>query len=364
MKTSVKINFVFHAFCALSTVGFVAKCIYTYCRDEDVAQIQYQKFHETDQNIYPSTTICFKNPLHAHILIDRLNISKPGVIKEAYKKFLSGKLFDSSDSSQSSETDLEMLYQLDYDEMTTKLEEHLLFVNVLLGNNEGRLSYTFENGTFRILRAYHLSWSRVTGLDKQEQFPFSEEEKATVPVNDPYISHRSFKEKCYTFDLPYIKNEKIRKFGIVLDARIFKEKNIWPRKNQYSVSFHAPHQKRKSLSTRTGWESKYDDKVETYERMYYLENIEVLKRRDKRSSRCIKDRYDETIVQNAINLVGCKLSIPKTDNKMKYCKTRKEYERFQRYLTSNDHSPPCKELQSISKWHGEKALKKERQYIS
>ena len=126
-------------------------------------------------------------------------------------------------------------------------------------------------------------------------------------------------EKCYTFNLPFIPNEKIDEFQIYIKPTIFGGK-MKPDKNQFSVSFHYPYQKSKSLSTEAGWKSKFNIS-RFYRRKYYVANIELLKRRNKANYPCIQERYDQQLIQETIEAIGCKPMDIKQGNETKFCKT-------------------------------------------
>ena len=51
----------YHLICTLATVFFLLYCLYQYSLNKDVSQVTYKEFHETEDNIYPSLTVCFAN---------------------------------------------------------------------------------------------------------------------------------------------------------------------------------------------------------------------------------------------------------------------------------------------------------------
>ena len=63
MTNSTKIDNIFRVACFLSTGMLVVKCIVTYLSNEDVTRVEFRKFHEMDDSVYPSTTFCYKHPL-------------------------------------------------------------------------------------------------------------------------------------------------------------------------------------------------------------------------------------------------------------------------------------------------------------
>ena len=53
----------FHAICFLAAIILVGRCIYLYYKDGDVSQVEYHNFHDSKDHIYPSVSICIKNPI-------------------------------------------------------------------------------------------------------------------------------------------------------------------------------------------------------------------------------------------------------------------------------------------------------------
>jgi hypothetical protein len=175
------------------------------------------------------------------------------------------------------------------------------------------LQYKFRNGALQLKRAYSAT------IRNQKQTDFSEQQKTTLKDARLYISHRGAEEKCYSFDPPFVVNNRIKGIRFVMNGKLLGHK-IYPQKRQYFVSFHYPNQKMKSLSTEDGWESKYSN-ASNYARKYYLANIEVLRRRKKRATLCVDGHYDEQRIHDAIKTIGCKPSIIVLGNETRNCET-------------------------------------------
>ena len=52
----------FDIICCLAAIFAVCWCINEYSQDHDFAEIKFQKFQRTPDDIYPSITICDENP--------------------------------------------------------------------------------------------------------------------------------------------------------------------------------------------------------------------------------------------------------------------------------------------------------------
>ena len=70
---------------------------------------------------------------------------------------------------------------------------------------------------------------------------------------------------------------------------------------------------------------------------FIVNQIEILKRRNKRKDPCIKDdlKYDEVVLEKHLDKVGCKTSYQKTTQELKLCESKEKME---------DASSPPKEL--------------------
>ena len=343
-----KLYSLFNFVCIIGTVIMVTKCIYTYFLDEDVTQVEYRRFHKTEESSYPSTTICFNKPLkifHQRKCIDVNSGKGINATQTGIRKFCKG----------TNDLDSQFRNQFNYshyDEITLNLENYLSRVSVTIQNN-GALQYNFINGTLKLKNAYYQT--------KENSSQFSEKQKASIKDPKMYVSHRGLQDKCYSFEPPYIRNSRIKRIRFLIDGTLLMGNKIFPQRKKFSVSFHLPHQELKALSTQDGWESKYDAGYSGYARKYNLANIEILKRRHKRSSPCVQGEYDSLRIQYAMKKVGCRPSIIETGKETKICETMQEYNRFEEQLTSDDFPPPCKEMESLDEWHGERIIDTEKE---
>ena len=75
-----------------------------------------------------------------------------------------------------------------------------------------------------------------------------------------------------------------------------------------------------------------------------------MKRRNKPSRPCIEGPYDEKIIQNTIEKVGCAPAYLKANNSTRQC-IETDYLAFIDELMEKDHPPPCDAIESINEWH-------------
>ena len=105
-------EYVFHGICLLCTLGLTIMCIYEFNLNNDIAQINYKTFHESSDDIYPSITLCIKNPFK----LASWNHHR-------YKSFISG-------SEQFRPDEMENLINIDYDEVSPQLSSFLTRVQL------------------------------------------------------------------------------------------------------------------------------------------------------------------------------------------------------------------------------------------
>ena len=113
----------FHIICIIAALILIIYCIIRYVADGDVTHIDYSKFHEESDRVYPSITICFTKPFVA----EKLSQYDQDISVGSYKDFLSG--YDDKTWNIS-------LAEIDYDEVTIQLKDYLRYVWINLLNND------------------------------------------------------------------------------------------------------------------------------------------------------------------------------------------------------------------------------------
>ena len=330
----------FHVICVSAVIGLVCRGIYLYVLDEDVTHVQYHKFHSKNEAVYPSVSLCIEWPA----LIDQEvwakfqneNDEASGTkVKREYQNFLDGKTFDGP------------FVEADIDNLTINLDDYLRTYLVMLSNNR-MLKWKFVNKKSPAFSAYAIN----KDSDNQKT-NLTQDELPKIPTFNRYTSYRSFNEKCFTLDTPFILNEKVKQIHLWISPKIFQSKNLVPLAPQrFSVHFHFPYQKMKSLHTPSHWQSKYEESG-NYVRKYFVRNVEVLKRRNKRSSPCIEGKYDDKITLRAIKSAGCKDRLTKIGSIYPFCKNNVTFQQFRYQLYKKTHPLPCYSMRSLSEWQDE-----------
>ena len=106
-------SYVSHLLCGIVTVGITVYSVYQYRLDEDVSRIEFKKFNSHKDHIYPTITLCFPKPF----VEVKLATYGEGINGSSYANFLRGNLWD------------ERMANIDYDDVSLKIEDYLLGIN-------------------------------------------------------------------------------------------------------------------------------------------------------------------------------------------------------------------------------------------
>lgn len=357
--------------------------------NDDVTQVEFKEFHSTDESNYPSFTFCFPRPVLMPEQFGEFGEEYDGKEQELisnwtyrrseYLEYLNGNLKPEYK---------ELFANLDYDKMTHSLEDYMK-LEAGLGAKRGRagrgteyktytrLRWAFPNRTQTLSRAY-----RQKKNDKGRKYidNLNEEQKAKIPMVDFYISERSANLKCYSFNIPFIRNEKIHRFRLdihpsllhktclyvmdyinrkmegqlgikyINDSRTYPKFHNWF--DHHTVYFHYPNQRYTSnfFSTIDAFNPEIEW-AKYYTRKYYVANVEVLKRRNKPSKPCIDGHYDHEVVRRSLDTFDCGPPKFKSGNQTPDCETNKQNLEFEDGLY--EYPSPCLSLKSINEWHSE-----------
>ena len=121
---ALNVSYKVFTFCIL--IVAIHSAILRFMKDEDVSLIEFKTFHEEEEYLYPSTTMCFYNPF----IKSKLESYGPGINVTSYSQYLQGKLQD------------ERMTHIPYDNVTVSMDDSLMEIS-------GKL----ENGS--IIRVYN-----------------------------------------------------------------------------------------------------------------------------------------------------------------------------------------------------------------
>ena len=291
-------------------------CIRQYVSDKDVTHIEYKKFHEEPDRVYPSITICFTKPF----VWDKLMQYDQEIGYDSFRDFLSG---------YSGNTWNYTLARIDYDNVTIKLKDYLNYFHINLLNND------------------NLIWDVVNSSYMLKDHSSEEYEKIEPP--NIYVSSRRAESKCYTIDVPYVPNRRIYLVKMKFEDSIF-PRGIRPSAKEFFITLHYPFQVMRSyLLSRISWESNIR-KTDCYTLRIRVGSMEVLKRRNKYSEPCNDDLtdHDKIALTKVMQNVGCQPKHWKIQSQLPYCTTQKQYTDIEIMMDDVEETlPPCQSIERL-----------------
>ena len=335
-------QYIFHVICLLTTFALVFKSIQQYIKDDDTTLIEYKMFHEAEEAIYPSIGICFpKSSMFDYNKINQIVSSEPQLQKyETYWNCLQkwhvscysvvvGQSYDSLIAN--------LLEIADYDHVTTDLMTHLSSLEINL-QNDGKLIWSNQNSKLKLSGAFEAIRENKRVTERN----FTQERTDTIPNPNIYASYKSYRRKCYSLDVPFIKGIQINYLKLSINGSMFRH-GIRPSRNEFKVRFHYPTQQLMSISTKRNWASKYKNCIH-YKREIYLSYINVVQRRNKPNRPCHTKNHDQDIIERATERVGCKYHAFQTPSHIPFCRKQDEIRAFRNEFTKNIEIPPCRRL--------------------
>ena len=259
--------------CTIATIGLVVWCVYNHYLDEDLSLIETKSFGEKENYILPSTSICFSDPF-----LPGRNI-KNNHSSNQYKKFLLGTYWN------------ETLLELDFESITTKLENHFL--------------------------GYIVFWKNLT---------YQRFEPNNTFVKNPQISYIGpyllWIIKCYSFEIP---NDALW-FGIRLKRNIFPN-SIRQSFYKFGVNFHYPGQFVKSVgSMRSHWPSQGGEKTSFDMMLMKITTFDITLRRNTRQRPCNKEwkNDDQHVFKKFLGPLGCRAPYQNWISDLPICNSKKK----------------------------------------
>ena len=159
----------FRTFCLLTTLSMSFYCAYKYHLDEDVSIITYKHFHDSEDGIYPSFSVCFYNPFKVE------ELEKHGTNVSLYARYLQGLYWDPN------------MERINYEDVTLQIENYLCDVT--------RDSHDLTWIDYQDMKIIH---DKKFGNKCQKS-----RDSSYFKVSNPYVHYKSGFNKCFTFDIPY-----------------------------------------------------------------------------------------------------------------------------------------------------------------
>ena len=157
-------NFVtlsFRFICLLLTGGLFVYCSWKFIQNESTSLVDFQTYHNTEEDIYPSITLCLSQDDESNAIYIPERLRNEYHIGNAtkYALFLRGEYWDTN------------FTKVDYDEVTINLRDYVKTISIRANNTQSESVYTWSNPS-----------------KTKDSFPF-------------YTISRQSRNKCFSCDL-------------------------------------------------------------------------------------------------------------------------------------------------------------------
>ena len=293
----------FNAGCFLAAFGMSIFWCYKFWKDEDLCVVDYKLFESSEDVEMPVLSFCFYYPVYEW----KLQSYNATFTTRNYHEFLQGS------------KDIDGYENVDFDFVSVNLSDS--YYSELIG---------FKNGS-----------SKKTGWPNFFNGPLR------VTFSGFYFGRLM---KCFGIKL---KNKDIAWGKFEFNSNVYPYK-IRPKSGkplQPLTFIHLPNKLLLSGSTvKESWPERNND--QEYTMNFIITSVDVLKRRNKRSRKCIEDavEYDHEIMKNHLNSIGCKPIYLNVEGNFTVCQEKEQIERafFDINLVQNYWTPPCTTLQNVN----------------
>ena len=298
---------IFHGICLLFTVGMVVHWCFKYSLNEDLSSVEYKKYYDTKEDVYPVMSLCFKNSF----LKEKLT-KNYGTDYAALLDFLKGEYFN------------EEMLRINYNDVVFNLEDYV--------------------------DKYWIRWRNATVAS----FPRSDiKEKMFNMTYSGFWRGHFF--NCYgmTASMNILERESnmyIESYWILVQNKIFLNSSR-PIHTNFTTFIHYPNQFLLSLPTvRYSWRERQTQS--TYSMRFIINGMEIINRRHKHNNPCSKNwkSYDQSIMDSHIRKTGCKSIYHKLNNSLPLCASKEKIQMANFPFGTDDitlYSQPCKAAEKI-----------------
>ena len=296
----VILKYFFDLACFATAFGMTVLWLYRYSLDEDSVQIDLKPFDFQPEQ-YPMLSFCVVNPFNEA----KLKTYNESLTGDKYLEILLGS------------TSYNGVKKIDFDDVTIDFADFYLGDRVRLNNRTQKQS---SNKKF-ILGSPEVTFSGFR--------------------LDAFI-------KCLGLK-PTFKNVEYVAFE--LNSTIYPN-GVRPSSMALSMTWvilHLPNQLSLAWSSdKYTWQKRIEKKE--YLMVFKLQQIEILKRRDKRRDPCVPDdiNFDQMLIDYHLKRVGCKAPYHKTNKDMEICDTKEKISQANFDLTGRERPiKPCSSAPTI-----------------
>ena len=322
---NINIKTTFHVVCIATTLILLGYCFFKFMQNDSTSMVDFRPYHETEKDIYPSLSLCFK-----HYDFQNTSENNQGIYQKEplinlygikdptpYIKFLEGTHWD------------ENLLNVDYDKVTMNLVDYVDSVAIKVNSYISHPVYTWNP------------------LRSKESFPFR-------------TTFRSARSKCFSFDfsldlIPEIEStpkspKKVRELAIELKS--LASLNV-------SLVYFAHYPNQLMRTTPLTVEYLKDEGVisgNLMSKQFWMDNLEVIRRRNTMKAPCYdgSKNWDEHVISQILDVTKCKpphwteMNYPVCQNETLIQKLNIETDSFANPEFFEQFIEPCDEVQSVS----------------
>ena len=293
------LRYIFNFLCFSIAFGMTVFWLYKFWKDEDLVQVDIKPMDTFPQGQHVELSFCFYDP----IIESKLKEYNNTLTKQKFLEFLNGEKY------------YQGMEKIEVDTVTLNLTDFYLYDAIIFrdGTNINGTSPNFSN---EIPQVTYLS------------------------MDQPYLV------KCFGLRSKY-KNAKIATF--VFNSSVFPNGN---RSSSTLVAqFHLSN--RIMIAEPNSVKHKWPIRKEKKEHLmsFTLQQIEILKRRNKNKDSCISDdlKYDESVMNDHLDKVGCKALYHKTSKKLRLCESKEKLKEAISFpFKQITHTKPCTSAATIS----------------
>ena len=308
----------YHSVCILATVVLVSWSFHLYFLNDDVSRVDYKVFHDEEDQIYPSISLCFGN-----VFLEE-KLKAYGVNQSLYVKFLKGEFFS------------QLMLNVSYKDVTINPHEYLLGIGI---------EQLLDNGD---VNPNHDYWYDHTNQDQLTSWKPHWKPHAV----DHFNHHRGVVYKCMMVDVPYIPNQHLSFIAVVMKKSIFPNgtRPVNPTSaGFFLVEMSYPNQRVRYSTGKCNWNVLSMN--HSYGTKFIITGMEVLKRRNKKKEPCHEDwKEDDKMVRDTmIEKVNCTPPYWKEGDAPQKPMCTSVEEMKQLYQMSwKRYIPPCQQISKVS----------------
>ena len=301
----------FRVLCWFATLTAICYWLFIYSLNEDVCIIDNKKYYEHPSYVFPVLSVCFRNPFST----TQFQNETQEFNETEYIEFLKGDYFS------------KRLMEIDYHRIRLNISDYI--------------------------DSYYIEWTN--GTTRTHNYT----EKPIKIFNQSFAGFWQRLRFYNCFALQTEPNINVTQFSVHFRNSLFP--SSVKKQNHLVALLHYPNQLFMGYKTIKYW-STTKEANSSYSMRFLVKGAEVLQRRNKIFSPCIDGRhnYDEIIIQNNLNSVGCKPPyVGNHISKLPVCSNQENITRAMVVLKSGDYGswPPCRSMEKIDYTYNEGTLK-------